>query len=49
MIPQSARLGELPEYWQHEIRKLRQESAKLRRERNEAREAMTTLALRVAK
>ena len=49
MIPQSARLGELPEYWQHQIRKLRQDNAKLRRERNEAREAMTALALRVAK
>lgn len=48
MIPNTAQLHELPEYWQHEIRKLRQESAKMRRERNDARDALAALAMKVA-
>lgn len=48
VIPNTAQLHELPEYWQHEIRKLRQESAKMRRERNDARDALAALAMKVA-
>ena len=47
-INESAQLHELPIYWQEQIRKLRAEGAKMRRERNEAREALTALAMKLA-
>ena len=39
---------QLPLSWQDKIRELRSEAAKMRRERNEAREALQALALKFA-
>lgn len=48
MSSDAAQLTDLPAYWQQQIRKLRDENAKMRRERNEARDALAQLALKVA-
>lgn len=40
--------NELPLTWQNKIKELRRENGQLRRERNEAREALAQLALTVA-
>lgn len=39
---------QLPAFWQREIRELRRESAKMRRERNEAREALAAASIAFA-
>jgi hypothetical protein len=40
MNPSNTPLTDLPKYWQEQVRKLRDESSKLRRERNEARQSV---------
>ena len=39
-------VSELPDYWQREIKALRAENAKYRRERNEARDELEALRAR---
>ncbi|BBX69407.1 hypothetical protein [Mycolicibacterium psychrotolerans] len=39
---------DLPESWRDTIKELRRENAKMRHQRNEAREALAELALKVA-
>lgn len=39
---------ELPQSWQEKVRELRRENARLRLQRNEARDALAELALKVA-
>lgn len=41
-------LEDLPADWQETIRQLRRENQQMRRQRNEAREALAALALKVA-
>lgn len=42
-------LSELPDSWQETFRQLRYENAKLRIQRNQARDALQALALQLAK